>query len=174
MLGKLTRWLRILGHDVIYSTQLSDSGLLELAKKENRVLLTKDLELYQRAIAKGIDALYLEGKSESERLAEVAKRYSLTLEIDMEKSHCPVCNTKLKATPKEQLSGELEKNTFTYYDKFWKCPNCGQVYWQPTHKNSDLPIILPTIQKAQAILKQSKQYTKSKSTKKIKATNRKP
>jgi uncharacterized protein with PIN domain len=133
MLGKLARWLRMLGHDVTYNIQLKDNDLLELAKKENRVLLTKDLELYQRGIAKGIDALCLEGKSESERLAEVAKRYSLTLEIDMEKSHCPVCNTKLKAAPKEQLSGELEKNTFTYYDKFWKCPNCGQVYWQGAH-----------------------------------------
>jgi uncharacterized protein with PIN domain len=174
MLGKLARWLRMLGHDVTYNIQLNDNDLLELAKKENRVLLTKDLELYQRAIAKDIGALYLEGKSESERLAEIAKRYNLTLEVDMEKSHCPVCNTKLKATPKEQLSGELEKNTFTYYDKFWKCPNCGQVYWQPTHKNADLPIILPTLLKAREILKHKMQYTKSKPTKKTKETNRKP
>ena len=133
MLGKLTRWLRMLGQDVEYSVKLSDSELLELAKKENRVLLTKDLELYQRAIAKGIDALYLEGKTESERLAELAKRYGLKLTIDMEESHCPICNTKLKAAPKEALSGELEKNTYTYYDKFWKCPNCGQIYWQGAH-----------------------------------------
>jgi len=133
MLGKLARWLRMLGHDVIYNVQLSDSELLELAKKENRVLLTRDLELYQRAIAKGIDAFYLKGKFESERLAEVAKRYSLALEIDMDKSHCPLCNTKLNAASKDQLSSELEKNTFTYYAKFWKCPNCGQVYWQGAH-----------------------------------------
>jgi len=133
MLGKLARWLRMLGQDVMYSVQLSDSELLEVAKKENRVLLTKDLELYQRAIAKGVDAFYLEGKKESERLAELGKRYGLTLAIDMEKSLCPICNTKLKATPKELLSGELEKNTFIYYDKFWKCPNCGQVYWQGAH-----------------------------------------
>ena len=58
MLGKLARWLRMLGHDVTYNIQLNDNELLELAKKENRVLLTKDLELYKRAAAKGIDALY--------------------------------------------------------------------------------------------------------------------
>ncbi len=153
MLGKLARWLRMLGHDVTYNIQLNDNDLLELAKKENRVLLTKDLELYQRANAKGIDALYIEGKSESERLAEVAKRYSSTLEIDMEKSHCPVCNTKLEATPKEQLSGELEKNTFTYYDKFWKCPNCGQVYWQGAHWKQ----ISNTLKEAQAKLEKLKE-----------------
>src|SRR5450756_2792327 len=114
MLGKLTRWLRMLGQDVIYSVQFNDCELLELAKKEARVLLTKDFELYKRAIGRGMDVYYVEGKTESERLAEVAKRYSLQLAIDMDKSYCPICNTKLKATPKEQLSGELEKNAFTY------------------------------------------------------------
>ncbi len=133
MLGKLTRWLRMLGQDVTYNVQLNDNELLDLAKKESRVLLTKDLELYRRAAAMDTDAFFVEGKSESERLAEIAERYGLTLAVDMEKSNCPVCNTKLKATPKEQLSGELQKNTFTYYEKFWKCPNCGQIYWQGAH-----------------------------------------
>jgi uncharacterized protein len=133
MLGKLTRWLRMLGNDVKYDVKLTDAKLLELAKSEKRALLTKDLELYQRAVGKGIDAYFVEGKSEAERLAELSKRYGITLEIDMDKSCCPVCNIQLKATPKEGLIGEVEKNTFTYYDKFWKCPNCGQVFWQGAH-----------------------------------------
>ena len=133
MLGKLARWLRMLGQDVLYCTELSDSELLEAAKKETRVLLTKDLELYKRAIARGTEAFYVEGKTEFERLAELAKRYTLTLAVDMEKSHCPICNTKLKAVPKEQLISELAKNTLTYYDRFWKCPSCGKIYWQGAH-----------------------------------------
>jgi uncharacterized protein with PIN domain len=133
MLGKLARWLRMLGYDVIYSVVFNDCELLELAQKEERVLLTKDLELYKRAIGKGIDAYYVGGKTEPEMLAQVAKRYGLTLEIDMDKSHCPICNTKLQAANKEELQAELEKNTFTYYDKFWKCANCGQIYWQGAH-----------------------------------------
>ena len=148
MLGKLARWLRMLGQDVAYNIQLKDNELLDLAKKESRVLLSKDLELYKRAIARDIDAFFVEGKSESERLAEVAKRYGLKLTIDMEKSHCPVCNTKLTATPKEQLSGALKKNTFTYYEKFWKCPNCGQIYWQGAHWKQ----ISNTLNEAQAKL----------------------
>lgn len=133
MLGSLARWLRMLGHDVVYDVKLDDSALLDLAKKEERVLLTRDLELYQRAIGRGLDAFYVEGKTEPERLAELAKRYGITLEIDMDKSHCPVCNTPLKSASKEQLKDKLQKNTFTYYDKFWKCPNCGQIYWQGAH-----------------------------------------
>jgi uncharacterized protein with PIN domain len=133
MLGKLARWLRMLGHDVTYNVELNDNELLELAKKETRFLLTKDLELYKRAAAKGINTFFVEGKSEPEMLAGVAERYRLNLVVDMEKSNCPVCNSKLEAAQKQQLFGELQKNTFTYYEKFWKCPNCGQIYWQGAH-----------------------------------------
>jgi uncharacterized protein with PIN domain len=133
MLGKLARWLRMLGQDVIYSTQLSDNELLDLAKAECRALLTRDFELYKRAVGRGLEAFYVEGKTESARLAEVTERYGLTLEIDMAKSHCPICNTKLEAALKEQLKNELEGNTYKYYDEFWKCPNCGQIYWQGAH-----------------------------------------
>jgi hypothetical protein len=157
MLGKLARWLRMLGQDVAYNVQLKDNELLDLAKKETRVLLSKDLELYQRAIARDIDAFFVGGKSESERLAEVAKRYGLKLVIDMENSRCPVCNTKLGATPKEQLQGELQKNTFAYYEKFWKCSNCGQVYWQGAHWKQ----ISNTLNEAQAKLEKLKEKTEA-------------
>ena len=135
MLGKLTRWLRMLGQDVEYSTQLSDDQLLAMAKTENRVLLTKDFELYQRAITRGIDAFYVEGSNEAERLAELSKRYGVPLEMNMTESHCPRCNAKLNAATKEQVKEDVEKNTYLYYDKFWKCPNCGHVYWQGAHWN---------------------------------------
>jgi uncharacterized protein len=133
MLGKLARWLRMLGQDVRYSTKLSDNELLELAKAECRVLLTRDFELYKRAVGRGVEGFYVEGKRESEQLSEVAMRYCLTLEVDMDKSHCPICNTKLEAAPKEQLKDKLEPNTYRYYDRFWRCPNCGQIYWQGAH-----------------------------------------
>ena len=145
MLGKLARWLRMLGQDVIYSTQMSDNELLDLAKTECRILLTKDFELYKRAISRGLDAFYVEGKTESDRLAEVAKRYGVELVVNMDKSHCPICNTKLQTALKQQLKDELEPNTYTYYDKFWKCPNCGQVYWQGAHWKQ----ITDTLTKAQ-------------------------
>jgi uncharacterized protein with PIN domain len=123
----------MLGHDVEYSNELNDAELSMIAKKERRTLLTKDLELYQRAIAKDIDAFYVEGRTEAERLAELAKRFNIPLVIDLKNSRCPRCNTNLRSTPKEKLAGKVEKNTFTYYDDFWECPKCGHVYWQGAH-----------------------------------------
>ncbi len=133
MLGKLTRWLRILGHNVKYSNKLDDNQLLTIAKKERRILLTRDLELYQQATAKGINAFYLEGTDEAERLAQLAKRFGIKLEVDMTISRCPKCNTRVKPIEKEKIADKVEKSTFTYYNEFWQCPKCEQIYWQGAH-----------------------------------------
>jgi uncharacterized protein with PIN domain len=132
MLGKLTRWLRMLGQDVEYF-KLDDSELIAKAKEEQRVLLTRDLELYQRATAKNIDAFYVEGKTEAEKLGELAKRFGIPLHIDLKLSRCPKCNTQIRAVPKEKLAGKVEEKTFRYYNEFWECPKCGSVYWQGAH-----------------------------------------
>ena len=61
MLGTLAHWLRMMGHDVAYFAQFGDNELLILAKAEERVLLTRDLELYRRAVSRGLNAFYIEG-----------------------------------------------------------------------------------------------------------------
>ncbi len=133
MLGKLTRWLRMLGYDVKYSNRADDDELIALTTKEKRILLTHDLQLYRQATAKGIDAFYFEGKTSEEKLAQLAKRYSLNLRIDMTTSRCPRCNTRVKPISKKQAVKQVEPNTLTNYDGFWKCPKCGKIYWQGAH-----------------------------------------
>jgi uncharacterized protein with PIN domain len=152
MLGKLTRWLRMLGQDVKYSNNLDDPQLLIIAKKERRILLTRDFELYQRAIARGVDAFCLEGPTGEEKLAELAKRYDIRLEIDMASSRCPKCNSTVKHASREEAEDKVERSTFTHYKEFWKCPNCGQIYWQGAHWTR----IRKTLSVAKEILEKSK------------------
>lgn len=147
MLGKLVRWLRILGHDVEYSTSFDDDQLISIAKREKRILLTRDFELYKHAIAKDIDAFYLEGKTREEKLAELARRFRLELDVDMEVSRCPKCNTKVKPVPKEDVVGKIERKTLVHYDSYWECPKCGQIYWQGAHWKK----IRKTLEKAESI-----------------------
>ena len=149
MLGKLSRWLRMMGHDVKSSTAFTADELLDMAKKQRRVLLTRDFELYQRGTSKGIEAFYAEGETEAERLAELSKRFGLALEINLEKSRCPNCNGKLRRVAKEKVVGKVEENTFKHYDEFWRCPRCGQVYWQGAHWEG----IRATLQEAEEKLK---------------------
>jgi uncharacterized protein with PIN domain len=123
----------MMGHDVEYSSDMDDSELLTIAKKEQRILLTRDFELYQRAAAKEVDSFYVQGQTEKERLSELAKRFGIRLEIDMATSRCPKCNTQVKPVSKEKVAGRVEKRTFEHYTEFWECPKCGQVYWQGAH-----------------------------------------
>jgi hypothetical protein len=123
----------MLGHNVKYSSKLDDNQLITIAKKERRILLTRDFELYQQATAKGVNAFYLEGKTEAERLAQIAKRFKIELDIDMATSRCPKCNTRVKPIPKEKAADKVEKDTFTYYNEFWECPKCEKIYWQGAH-----------------------------------------
>jgi uncharacterized protein with PIN domain len=113
MLGKLTRWLRMLGQDVEYSAQLQDDELIETAKNNHKILLTGDLELHKKGLSKGIESFYIEGNSGAEKLAKLAKIYGFSLEIDVERSRCPKCNTRILATSKEKIEGKTKKTRST-------------------------------------------------------------
>ena len=122
MLGKLTRWLRMLGHDVNYYRSTDDKKLIELAKSEKRALLTRDLKLYQQAVTQGVEAILVEATDEAEKLADLANRFNFKLEIDLSVSRCPKCNTTIKAVSKETVMQQIPEATSTYYNDFWKCP----------------------------------------------------
>lgn len=133
MLGKLTRWLRMLGQDVEYTDSMADKELIQKAKKTNRILLTRDLQLFQRAIARGAEAFLIEGTNEAENLASLAKRFRFKLEIDLKISRCPKCNTQIRSVRKDSVIDRIPETTSTYYSEFWECPNCEQIYWRGAH-----------------------------------------
>ena len=133
MLGKLTRWLRMLGQDVKYSKSLDDKRLIKTAKAENRVLLTRDMKLYQLARKRGVDTALVEHVTEAEKLASLAERFNFKLEIDVTVSRCPKCNTPITPVSKEEIVGRIPEATSIYYEDFWECPGCGQPYWQGAH-----------------------------------------
>lgn len=149
MLGKLTRWLRMLGHDVEYSNSLDDDELIDAAKEEERVLLTKDVSLYQKASIKSVKAFLVEGRTEYEKLAELSRKYNLKLEIDVSDSRCPKCNSRIRPVRKEEILEKIPESTSKFYNEFWACQNCGKIYWQGSHWKR----INETLSQAKQVLK---------------------
>jgi uncharacterized protein with PIN domain len=133
MLGKLTRWLRILGQDVEYAGSMDDSKLVYRAAKENRILLTRDVELYRHAIAKGIDAFLIENSDQTADLPNLARRFKINLEVDVRLSRCPKCNSKIKPVSKKSVVDRIPSTTSSRYSEFWQCQGCSQIYWHGTH-----------------------------------------
>jgi uncharacterized protein with PIN domain len=77
--------------------------------------------------------LPVEAMDEAEKLAKLAKRFNFKLKIDLSVSRCPKCNATIRSISKETVVNQIPEATFTYYNDFWKCPGCGQVYWQGAH-----------------------------------------
>jgi uncharacterized protein with PIN domain len=139
MLGKLTRWLRLAGHDVVYVGGLEIPGgeqdlyLLERAKKERRILLTRDVELYRRAGKEGIRCLLIRGSNLPSQLREVFSECREKIEINPEKSRCPVCNGELKRKEREEIRDLLPQGVLKGKKTFWRCSECGKIYWRGRH-----------------------------------------
>jgi len=123
----------MLGYDVEYFSDAADEALTETASKEGRVLLTCDQELFRNASVRGVEAYLVRGRTEAERLADLAERFRIRLEIDVRDSRCPKCNTAIRAVPKEEIKDKIPEATSRFYDDFWICPNCSQIYWQGSH-----------------------------------------
>jgi uncharacterized protein len=133
MLGKLTRWLRMLGHNVTYYRDFDDATLLALTKTESRTLLTMDQKLYQTALKDGLNAFLVDSKNQEERLALLAKEFDFKLKIDLNFSRCPKCNGSLASVSKDEVKDKVAEGTFKHYDEFWQCTSCEQVYWKGAH-----------------------------------------
>lgn len=123
----------MLGHDVEYTGSMGDKELIQKAKKENRILLTRDLELYQQAIGRSAEAFLIESPNQTANLSQLAKRFKFKLEIDVRASRCPKCNSRIKVVSKGIVADKVPETTSANYDEFWQCQGCGQVYWRGAH-----------------------------------------
>jgi len=135
MLGSLARWLRMLGYDVEYAADMPDDRLLAKAEASNRILLTRDVELYRAASRKLIQAYMVEGRSKAEILAKLSRRFKLNLSLNPDASRCPLCNSPLRPVGRREVEGRVPGNVLKRKRKFWVCvnPDCGKVYWRGSH-----------------------------------------
>ena len=135
MLGKLNRWMRILGYETEYVKDKGDDELVNSARRSSSILLTSDEELYRSAIIRGVDSFLIRGKNETERLAALARRYNLRLGIDPNLSKCPLCGSSIEQVSKADIEALVPPTTFKVYQSFWECinPTCAKIYWHGSH-----------------------------------------
>ena len=134
MVGKLARWLRVLGFDVIYSNALDDDEILRLAQSENRVILTRDTGLIARS--RDQRCLYIASGDYKEQLRQVLQTFGLK-EFNV-LSRCLECNTPLQDVDKEAVFEKIPPFVYLTQDRFAVCASCGRVYWHGTHADEIL------------------------------------
>jgi uncharacterized protein with PIN domain len=132
--GKLARWLRIIGYDTLLFNELDDGRMVKMALADGRIILTRDTQfIKRRAITSGkVKALLVEGEYPEEQLKHVIT----TLNLDYEHSPfslCLECNCRLVDREKEDLKNIVPPYVYKTQEYFKQCPECHRIYWQGTH-----------------------------------------
>ncbi len=129
-LGRLARYLRMLGFDSRYQNDFHDDVLARISNKEKRVLLTKDRGLLKRSQV--THGYYVREVHPRVQLVEVLKRFDLFGSFHPFQ-RCMRCNGLLEAVSKEDVFDQLQPGTREAYDEFRRCVDCGQLYWRGSH-----------------------------------------
>lgn len=131
MLGKLAKWLKILGFDSLYFSKIEDSDLLTLARKEGRVLLSRDNELIAKS--RDIQTLFIKSENWNIQVEQVLDDFNLWKDINPY-SRCIECNVRLKDLPKSRARNLVTPFVLEQTDSFSICSGCGRVFWKGTHQ----------------------------------------
>lgn len=143
MLGNIVRWLRIIGIDTFAASDLRknpsediDTEILLFALEKNRVLITSDHNLAERAKRLGIKVITIENKAKDvcRTLRKILSQLNM---LDIIKkglmSRCPICNTILRKVNKDIIKDKIPKVVYKTKKDFWICEKCGKVYWIGSH-----------------------------------------
>ena len=130
MLGKLAKWLRVFGYDVVYLRQGADEEIAERLK-EGRIFLTRNRRAgpWQQ-----LGKVFVVHANETKKqLREVVQGLRLAM-IDAELfSRCLGCNCLLDTVSREEVRAEVPDYIYQTQNQFHRCCDCGKVYWPGSH-----------------------------------------
>ncbi len=139
MLGRLARWLRLLGYDTLYFPHIEDSAILRIAREDKRTLLTRDTRLVK---VRGLQHfLLLEENNPFKQLKNVVETFKLkTCNKESEEgtvilSRCIICNSVLNIVQRDDVKNAVPEYVYQTSDIFKKCTKCGKLYWKGTHSD---------------------------------------
>ncbi len=132
MLGKLAKWLKILGFDALFMAD-DDDKILAVARRETRAILSRDRELIRRA--KGHPALLIESTRWPDQVRQVLARFDLRGEA-RPFTRCLECNALLEPLSREGAARLVPPHVLEKSASFSLCPRCGRVYWAGTHHSA--------------------------------------
>lgn len=141
MLGRLIAWLRIFGYDTksaldMEPTPDEDTRLIDIAKADGRILISRDRALIERAKKAGVQTVLVSSDDVREQLEKLMESYRL--DIDPNMTRCTVCNATLREATEEDIeklknSEEVPEHLLNDKRALWVCEKCGKAYWQGSH-----------------------------------------
>ena len=135
--GKLAKWLRLMGYDSLLFDSSDDSRLIHIALHQERVLLTRDTEIMKRRVVTigRLKATLLTSEEPEQQIRQVIE--SLNLDCQFRPfTLCLECNQPLIKRSKEEVKNQVPPYVFQTQSEFVQCPACHRIYWKGTHWES--------------------------------------
>lgn len=129
-LGRLARYLRMLGFDTRFDLNLQDEEIIRMAEKEKRILLTRDLGILKNH--RVLRGYFIRSQQPDVQLREVVQKFHLKGQFKPF-TRCIACNGRILPVIKEQIAGRVPEQIWASFDTFYTCEACERVYWEGSH-----------------------------------------
>ncbi|MGO9310796.1 MAG: Mut7-C RNAse domain-containing protein [Spirochaetia bacterium] len=129
-LGKLARFLRMMGFDTSYRNDRTDDLIVSAARAERRIVLSRDRGLLKRRVV--THGYLVRSLAPREQLAEVLARFDLAGQVRLF-GRCMSCNAVLTRVNRISVLDQLPPAVAEMCTEFSRCPGCGKVFWKGTH-----------------------------------------
>ena len=130
MLGRLARWLRVLGYDTFYDIAVADPVLVRLSAQEDRLLLTRDRHLLREL--RPARSLEVRQDDPLDQLRDVVQQLRLAAPHALF-TRCLLCNAALLVLERAEAEPLLPEGVRDLPGPVRRCPVCGRLYWDGSH-----------------------------------------
>jgi uncharacterized protein with PIN domain len=129
-LGKLASMLRMLGFDTAYQNNATNAEIITTSINEKRIILTRDQDLLKnKTVTHGY---WVRATDPKQQIQEIIHRFDLRSQFKPFK-RCMVCNGIIKHVDKNDIKNQVPEKTKRYFEQFYRCSNCGKIYWKGSH-----------------------------------------
>jgi uncharacterized protein with PIN domain len=134
-LGRLTKWLRLLGFDTRYAFEVTDKKFIDTLEKD-RILLTRTRRIQNQFQSRKL--IFVESDHLAQQLNQIFRELGLKAAQTRPFSRCLQCNVPIVSVQKASIRGRVPDYIFEIHDRFQKCPECDRIYWPGSHTRKSL------------------------------------
>lgn len=129
-LGRLAKWLRIMGYDVVYFDKGEKRELIIKSLREERIILTRDSRMSKYS---GVRLIHINTDFVEEQIKQILTELNIKPEEEKLFSRCVICNEPLAGIEKKDVKDKVAPYVYETQEHFMKCQKCERIYWQGTH-----------------------------------------
>jgi len=134
-LGKLAKWLRLLGFDTLYEPEIKAERFIETLEND-RIVLTRTQRTKKQLASRKL--IFIESDHLEKQLNQVVRELDLKVADTRPFSRCLQCNVLIVEAEKDSVWGRVPDYIFETHDHFQQCPKCDRIYWPGSHTQRSL------------------------------------